>query len=116
MPEMLSFIIENMATKDDVHALDKRVAYIEQNMTTKDDLKRFATKEDLNRFATKEDLMETNNRIKSLERGQREILDILEPLSRAFDKDTQKLMEHGRDITGLKRQIVMIRRNVGLVK
>ncbi|ABO07478.1 hypothetical protein [Pyrobaculum calidifontis] len=56
----------NVATKDDIKALEAKMA-------TKEDLQRFATKEDLERFATKEDIkrleerMATKDDLKALE-------------------------------------------------
>ncbi|MDP2656694.1 MAG: hypothetical protein Q8P11_03980 [bacterium] len=54
--ELLVFIAEKMAFKEDVDNLEKRVTVIENTMATKDDLRGMATKEDLNGMATKEDL------------------------------------------------------------
>ena len=114
MPEMLAFIVANMATKDNIRQLDKRVGYIEQSMATKDDLKGFATKDDLKNLATKDDLKDTNWRLSDLEKSNEEMLDILRPLSKAFDKDSKKLLEHDRDISIIKRDLVMVQREIGV--
>ena len=51
LTEIVIYLKDNMATKDDVIALEARVSTIENNMATKDDLRaleaRMATKDDL---------------------------------------------------------------------
>ncbi len=65
--EVLVFLVENMAMKSDLEALEVRVVNIETTMATKEDIKllttridgietSMATKEDLTKMATKEDL------------------------------------------------------------
>jgi len=63
----------NVATKDDIRALEARMATkedikaLEARMATKEDLQRFATKDDLEKFATKEDLKRLEERMATKE-------------------------------------------------
>ncbi|XWN52195.1 hypothetical protein L0P96_13845 [Anoxybacillus flavithermus] len=54
----LSFLRANMATKDDIAAVNKRIDQIEQTMATKDDIISIEQ-----RMATKDDIAAVNKRI-----------------------------------------------------
>jgi len=62
---------ERMATKEDVAAVREEVKRLEERMATKEDVKaleaRMATKEDLERFATKEDIRRLENKMATKE-------------------------------------------------
>ena len=83
--ELLLEMDERMATKDDLKKLGGRVGSIEENMVTKADLKDYATKNDL-------------------ERMKGEIVDVIEPVVKAFDKDAVTLVDHGKRIVVLERK------------
>ena len=79
--ETLAFIVENMATKEDVRKLEAREGRLEE--TSK----------------------ESNERLRSLEKGQDKILEELKPLSKAHDKDAETIVDHGRRITRLEKRL-----------
>lgn len=72
------------------------VAYIVKHMATKDDLENLATKDELN---------ELGRRITSLEKGQTQILEKLEPLSRAHDKDSETIIDHSKRILNIEKHV-----------
>jgi len=53
--EMMTHVVKNMATKDDI-----------KNMVTKDDVKNMATKDDLKNLATKADIAGINRRLDTI--------------------------------------------------
>ncbi len=55
--------------------------------------------------ATKGDIAELSDRVTSLEKGQKEILDTLEPLSRAHDKDSVIIVDHERRMVRLGKHV-----------
>lgn len=73
------------------------VIFIKDNMMMRSE---GATKEDVVHFES-----DTNDRLRNLEKGQEKILETLEPLSRAHDKDAVTLVEHGKRITRIERHI-----------
>jgi chromosome segregation ATPase len=77
-----------------ISALGKEVAGIKATMATKEDIA------DL-----REDIAELRGRTGALESGQEEILEKLNPLSRAYDKDAVTIVDHGRRIARLERQV-----------
>ena len=100
-------MITNMATKDDI-----------ANMATKDDITNMATKDDLLGMATKDDLLELRQemhegfaaqgeRIGNLEKSNREILDVLHPLSQAHSADAVTIVRHEQRITRIEKQLAM---------
>ena len=54
--DMMRFLIQNMATKEELGVMNAEIRSLREGMATKEDLGRMATKEDLGRMATKEDL------------------------------------------------------------
>ncbi|MFZ2887267.1 MAG: hypothetical protein WA021_05605 [Minisyncoccia bacterium] len=56
-------------------------------------------------MATKDDISELNRRVGALESGQKEILDVLEPLSRAHDKDSVMIMSHERRLARIEKRV-----------
>ena len=89
MPEMLSFIIDNMATKDDL-----------LGMATKDDLLEL-------RQEMHEGFAAQGERIGNLEKSNREILDVLHPLSQAHSADAVTIVRHEQRITRIEKQLAM---------
>ena len=95
--------------KSDFDDLIETVIYIKDNMmtksegATKDDIANMATKEDI--VAVRDDVAELRGRLISLEKGQEKILDTLEPLSRAHEKDSVTILEHGRRITRIEKHV-----------
>ena len=79
--ETLAFIVENMATKEDVQKLEARTGRLEE--TSK----------------------ESNERLRSLEKGQDKILEELKPLSKAHDKDAETIVDHGRRIMRIEKRV-----------
>ena len=49
--------------------------------------------------------MATKSDITNLERGQQEIRDELEPLSRAHDKDAETIIDHERRIARVEKKV-----------
>jgi len=97
--EIVNFIKDNMMTKSEgatKEELAKGLFSIRSQMATKDDIAN---------MATKDDIAELRERIVSLEKGQEKIFDTLEPLSRAHDKDSLTLIDHGKRITRIERHI-----------
>lgn len=56
-------------------------------------------------FTLTEAVAELHGRTASLEDTQEEILEKLEPLSRALDKDSEVLINHGRRITRIEKHV-----------
>ena len=88
--------------KADLDDLLETVIFIKDNMTMKNE---GATKDDIANMATKDDIAELRGRIVSLEKGQEKILDTLEPLSRAHDKDSVTILEHGKRIMRIEKHV-----------
>ena len=96
---MMSYVVENMATKDDI-----------KDMATKDDLKNFAKKDDLKNFATKDDLKNfaTKDDVRAIVDGAKEeILAVVRPIERAVDKDAVTVVKHEKRITRIERQLII---------
>lgn len=87
--ESMAFVVERMATKDDI-----------KNMATKDDIA--AVRQEM---ATKEDVRQLRERVENLEKGQEEILKELKPLSRAHDQDSETIIDHGKRIVRLEKEL-----------
>ena len=88
--------------KSDLDDLLETVIYIKDNMMTKSE---GVTKDDIANMATKDDIAELRGRTISLEAGQTKILDTLEPLSRAHDKDSVTIVDHGKRIVRIERHV-----------
>ncbi len=76
---------------------------MDERMVTKEDLT-----EALKDYPTKADLSETLKdfaKKSDLERFKEEILDEVRPLSKALDKDSKTVIDHGRRITVLERKV-----------
>jgi|GEM_PF-2555974 len=95
---------KRVARKSDLEGILETVIFIKDNMMTKSE---GATKEEI--AALKEDVSrmerDTSTRLRSLEKGQEEILETLEPLSRAHDKDSITILNHGKRISRIERHI-----------
>lgn len=55
--------------------------------------------------AVAEDIVELRQRIGALESGQEKILEALEPLSKAYDKDSETILNHEKRITRIEKQL-----------
>lgn len=53
----------------------------------------------------REDIADLSRRVGSLEKGQEEILKELKPLSRAHDKDSETILDHGKRIIRIEKHI-----------
>ena len=73
------------------------VTFIKDNMMMKSE---GVAKEDFAQFETN-----TNARLRSLEKGQEKIIETLEPLSRAHDKDSVTIVDHTKRITRIERHV-----------
>ena len=92
--DMLSFIVEHMATKDDI-------ASIESRMATKKDIANIES-----RMATKEDLKDLEERmIFKIDDTKEEIIDRLLPTERALDKDAVTLVNHEHRIARIEKRL-----------
>ena len=127
----LAYLRANMATKDDIAAVNKRIDQIEQTMATKDDIisieqrmatkddiasieQRMATKDDIasieQRMATKDDIAAVNKRIDQIEQTMATKDDVA--LVPAIREMVGQLMErmtvvelHVQEIPAMKQQI-----------
>lgn len=99
---------KRVAKKSDLEDILETVIFIKDNMMMKSEgatkeelaeLKQMVTG-DIGRLETS-----TNARLRSLEKGQEKILETLEPLSRAHDKDSVTIVDHGKRITRIERHI-----------
>ncbi len=78
--------------------IEDSLAFIIEHMATKGELKSETV-------TLRGDIAELSRRVASLERGQKEILETLEPLSRAHDKDSVVIVDHDRRIVRLERRV-----------
>jgi len=82
--EIVNFIKDHMVT----------------NMMTKDEGMTKADGE-----AIRRDVADLSHRVTRLEEGQDKILEVLEPLSKAHDRDSEVIIDHGKRITRLEQRL-----------
>ena len=115
--EMISYVVENMATKDDLKGFATKDDI--KNMATKDDLKGFATKDDIKNMATKDDLkgFATKDDLKNfatkddvraiVDNAKDEILAVVRPIEKAVDKDAVTVVNYGKRIARIERHLAI---------
>jgi len=91
--------------------------FMKDNMATKDDLKAFATKDDLKAFATKDDLFIVQEDIKEIKEKMAtkdELHAVRDELIGHIDGLTVKHKDHDAEITALRSRCGRIERHVGM--
>lgn len=96
-----------MTKKTTLQEIGEMVTHLIKHMATKDDIRDFAKKDDLRNLATREDVKALSDRVRSIEKGQDKILEELQPLSKAHDKDSEAIIDHGKRISRIEKRLAV---------
>lgn len=95
--DMLSFLVGNMATKDDI-----------ANMATKDDIANMVTKDDIANMATKDDIAQLRaEMIAKIDVAKEEVLDVVRPMEKAVDADAVTILRHEARIARVEKHLAL---------
>lgn len=97
--------VDGLVTKEEFEYLKTHAATEKHISALMDEFELLGQEFDELKSATKEDIYEAIQRIRSVEKSQGEILDIIQPLARARDKDSVAVVDLERRVTRIESRL-----------